>query len=201
MTLRNKIIAAAAVLFKTYGIKSVTMDILASNMGISKRTIYEVFSDKDELLVGVVNWMNEMQKELVSRILDESDNAIAAIFKLLEINSNHFQEMSPAFQADLKKFHYQVLLKKADKYEFPDYNNNLRIIERGINERLFRKDIDPELVNRSFYLMGKSIMDNELFPFEQFSRNAVMKNLLINYLRGISTNEGNELINRLEFKI
>jgi AcrR family transcriptional regulator len=198
MEIRDRIIVGAAELFKTYGIKSVTMDSLATQLGISKRTIYEVFSDKDELLIGVLNWMADRQKELVKKFLDESDNAIVAIFKLLEINMNHFQEMSPAFQADIKKYHHEVLMKKSDRSEMPDYRNNIQLIEKGISENFFRKDINADLVNRCLYSMVRSIMDQELYPFEQFTRREVVKNGFINYLRGISTQEGLDLVNNLE---
>lgn len=188
-------------MFKTYGIKSVTMDTLASHLGISKRTIYEIFSDKDELLVGVLKWMTEKQNELVKRILSESENAIVAIFKMLEISRDHFQNLSPAFQADMKKYHYDVMMKKAEKKEMPDYRNNQLIIEKGIKEKLFREDIDPDLANRCLYNMGRSVMDNDLYPFDLFSRRDVIKNIFINYLRGISTPEGLVLIGELEQKI
>jgi AcrR family transcriptional regulator len=200
MEIRDRIIEGAAVLFKTFGIKSMTMDSLASHLGMSKRTIYEVFSDKDDLLVGVLKWMAERQRELVNRILNESENSVVAIFRLLEINSEHFQDMSPAFQADLKKYHYQVLLKKAEEYDMPDYTTNIQVIIRGINEKLFRQDINPDLANRCLYSLGRSTMDNDLYPFEKFARREVLKNVFINYLRGISTAKGLELINRLEEK-
>jgi AcrR family transcriptional regulator len=198
MEIRDRIIEGAAELFKTYGIKSVTMDSLANHLGMSKRTIYEVFSDKDELLIGVLKRMAQKQSELVKRVLDDSENAIVAIFKLLESNMNHFKEMSPAFQADMKKYHHDVLMKKSDKFEMPDYRNNIQLIERGMKEKLFRKDINPDLVNRCLYSMVRSIMDQDLYPFEQFTRRDVVKNGFINYLRGFSTNEGVKLINKLE---
>jgi AcrR family transcriptional regulator len=197
---RERIIEGAAELFRVYGIKSVTMDSLANHLAISKRTIYEVFSDKDELLIGVLGWMAEKQKELVKRVLNESENAIVAIFKLLEINRDHFQQMSPAFQADLKRFHHEVLMKKADKYDIPDFRSNLEVIEKGIKEKLFRKDINADLVNRCMFYMGRTIMDNDIYPFEQFPRRDVIRNVLINYLKGISTSEGLDLINKLEPK-
>jgi AcrR family transcriptional regulator len=197
---RNRIIEGAAELFRTYGIKSVTMDSLAAHLGISKRTIYEVFADKDELLMGVLKGMAQKQKELVKRILNESDNAIEAIFRLLEINRDHFQQMSPAFQSDLKKYHHDILMKKADKCEMPDYTNNLEVIQKGIKEKLFRKDINADIVNRGMFYMGRTTMDNDLYPFEQFSRRDVIKNIIINYLRGISTPAGLDLINRFETK-
>lgn len=198
---RQKIIEGASELFRMYGIKSVTMDSIANELGISKRTIYEVFSDKDELLIGVLRSMAERQKELLKKVLDESENAIVAIFKLLEVNRNHFQNMSPAFQADMKKFHFEVLVRNSDKCEMPDYRNNQQVIERGIKEKLFRKDINPELVNRCMDQLAKSIMNNELYPFDEFSFKDVISNVLINYLKGISTREGVELIEKLEKKI
>jgi hypothetical protein len=109
--------------------------------------------------------------------------------------------MSPAFQADIKKFHHEVLMKIADKFEMPDYGNNAEVIERGIKEKLFRKDLNTDLVNRCMYSFVRSIMDYDLYPFEEFSRRDVIGNTLINYLRGISTTEGLELINRLERKL
>lgn len=200
MEIRNRIIEGAAYLFRSYGIKSVTMDSLANHLGMSKRTIYEIFSDKDDLLIGVLNWMNEKQKEILKTILDESENAIVAIFRLLEINQVHFQQMSPAFQADVKKIHYELLIKNASQGEMPDYRNTQQVIERGIKEKLFRKDINADLANRCLYLLGGTVMDNDLFPFEQFSRREVVKTSFINYLKGISTPEGLNLINNLEVK-
>jgi AcrR family transcriptional regulator len=198
MEIREKITEGAAELFRKYGIKSVTMDSIATHLGMSKRTIYEVFSDKDEMLISVLKWMAAKQKELVSKILDESENSIVAIFRLLEINRDYFQDMSPVFQADLKKFHHEVLMKRADKCEMPDYRNNQQVIEKGINEKLFRQDINPDLVNRCLYFLGKSIMDHDLYPYEDFSRRDVVRNTFINYLKGISTREGLDLIARLE---
>lgn len=200
MEIRERIIEGAANLFRIYGIRTVTMDSLATQLGISKRTIYEVFSDKDDLLVSVLKWMAEKQRILVNRILDDSENAIVAIFRLLESNRDHFQNMSPALQADLKKYHYEVLINNADNSEMPDYRNNIRVIERGIKEKLFRRDINPDIVNRCLYSLGRSTLDFDLYPLEDFSRNEVIKNVFINYMRGISTKEGNDLINILETK-
>jgi len=195
---KSRIIEGAAELFRMYGIKSVTMDSLASHLGMSKRTIYEVFSDKDELLTGVLIWMAGKQKELVERILNGSDNAIVAIFKLLEINREHLQNLTPAFHADLKKYHHDILMKKNEKCEMPDYRNIVQVIERGIKEKLFRDGINADLANRCLYSLGRSVMDQDLYPYEQFTRKEVMKNVFINYLRGISTFDGIALINKLE---
>lgn len=197
---RERIIEGAAQLFRMYGIKSVTMDSLANHLGMSKRTIYEIFADKDELLIGVLKWMTEKQKELIIKVLNNSENAIAAIFKLLELNRDHLQEMSPAFQADLKRFHMEVLMKNSDKCEMPDYKSSQLVIERGIKEKHFRKDINADLANRCLDSLAKSILNNDLYPYDQFSRRDVIRNTMINYMKGISTPEGVELINKFERK-
>jgi AcrR family transcriptional regulator len=200
MDSRERIIEAAAEMFSIYGMKAVTMDSLAGHLGMSKRTIYEIFADKDELLIGVLQSMAERQNMLVKKVLDESGNAIIAIFKLLEFNREHFQNMSPAFQADLKRFHHHILIKKSEKSAMPDYSSNKVVIEKGIKQKLFRKDINADLVNRNLFNIARSVMDNELYPFDLFSRREVIKSGLINYLRGISTPAGIELINALEEK-
>ena len=200
MDIKERIIEGAAELFKVYGIRAVTMDSLASHLGISKRTIYEVFKDKDELLTDVLKLMSEKQRELVIKVLNETDNSIAAIFKLLEINMIHFQDMSPAFQADLRKYHREVLMKRSETYEMPDYRINMMMIERGIKEKYFRKNINPDLVNRGLHVLVRSLVDQNIFPYEEYGRKEVIKNVFINFLRGISTAEGLELINKLDAK-
>jgi hypothetical protein len=82
----------------------------------------------------------------------------------------------------------------------PDYRNHQEIIENGIKEGLFRPEINPDLANRCLFNLGSSIMDNNLYPFDQFSRRDVIRNIFINYLRGISTQKGLSLIDKLEEK-
>ena len=88
----------------------------------------------------------------------------------------------------------------SDKYEMPDYRSNIQVIEKGMKQKLFRKDINADVVNRCLFNLGRSVMDNDLFPYDQFTRREVIRSGLINYLRGISTPEGIELINSLEAK-
>ncbi len=201
MDTKSKIIEGAAELFRKYGIKSVTMDIIATNLGISKRTIYEYFSDKDELLIGVFENMSKKQKEVVSQIINESENIISAIFKLIHITLDHFYNMSPGFIEDIKKIHRELIIKKKIKFEIPDFKNNQQLIDRGIKEKLFRRNINADIVNRTIYFMMLWVMKDELYPYEEFSRREVMKNTIINYLKGIATPDGLKLIEKQEKKL
>lgn len=201
MDTKSKIVEGSAELFRKYGIKSVTMDIIATNLGISKRTIYEYFSDKDELLIGVFEYMSKKQKEVVTQIMHESENIINAIFKLIRITLDHFYTMSPGFIEDIKKVHRELIIKKKIKFEIPDFKNNQQLIDRGIKEKLFRRNINADIVNRTIYFMMLWVMKDELYPYEEFPRREVMKNTIINYLKGIATPEGLKLIEMQEKRL
>ncbi|MCJ7447447.1 MAG: TetR/AcrR family transcriptional regulator [Bacteroidales bacterium] len=200
MDYRQRIIEDAALMFRTYGLRAVTMDMLANHMGISKRTIYEVFKDKDELLRGVLRWMAVRQREVMTKILNESENVIEAIFKMLDLMRDHFQNMSPAFQMDMKRHHHDVMKKLDELNELPYINNNSEIIERGIREGVFRKDIDVEIINKCMLEVARMSNDKSVFPPDDFLNKDVIRNFYLNYLRGISTQKGLDLINFHEKK-
>lgn len=194
---RERIIEEAAYMFRTYGIRSVTMDMLANQMGISKRTIYEVFRDKEELLQGVLKWMTLKQMELTSRSLETSGNVIEAIFKIMDNMMDHYSRMSPAFRLDMKKYHNDIVRKLNENEELP-YTNSKEILLRGIKEGIFRKDLELEITNKC--LTGVTRMSNErdVFASEETPDEKMLRNLFINYLRGISTQKGLDLINYYE---
>jgi len=181
-----------------YGIRAVTMDMLATKMGISKRTIYEVFNDKDEILKGVLKWMSQRQHELITRYLDESENVIEAIFKMVDLMTDHFRKMSPAFQLDMKRLHRTILDNPEELHDLPYYSSNSDILIRGIKEGVFRDDIDIEITNKCMFEVARMSSDNEVFPPDDFLNKDVIRNFYINYLRGISTPKGLDLINRYE---
>lgn len=194
MEYRQKIIEEAAVMFRTYGIRAVTMDMLSNRMGISKRTIYEVFRDKDELLQGVLRWMSVKQKDVVIKILNESENVIEAIFKMLDLMSDHFQKMSPAFQLDMKRYHSDIVKKLTEQNQNPYLKNNIEVLKRGIKEGVFREDIDIDITNKCMLEVVRMSNDSNVFPPDDFPNKDVIRNFYINYLRGISTQKGLDLI-------
>lgn len=198
MDYRNKIIEEASLMFRTYGIRAVTMDMLASSMGISKRTIYEVFKDKDELLKGVLDWMTIRQKEVMTQVLGESDNVIEAIFKLLDLMSEHFRKMSPAFQMDIKKYQKNLLDRPEEIKNLQYFSNNSMLLMRGIKEGIFRNDIDLDITNKCMLEVIRMSNENELVSSGDLTNKDIFRNFYLNYLRGISTSKGLKLINHYE---
>jgi AcrR family transcriptional regulator len=200
MDYRQRILEEAAVMFRTYGIRAVTMDMLASNMGISKRTIYEVYRDKDDLLQGVLKWMTIKEKEVMSRIMDDSENVIEAIFKMLDRMRDHFQRMSPAFFMDVRRFHVDIINKLGSHNDLPYSRNNLEILQRGIREEIFRADLNLEIANKCMMEVARLSNDKNVFHPDDFPNEEVIRTFYINYLRGISTQKGLDLINYYEKK-
>ena len=200
MDYRQKIIEEGARMFRTYGIRAVTMDMLASQLGISKRTIYEVFSDKEELLKGVLKWMVEKQREVMTSVFNESENTIEAIFRMLDLMMDHFQKMSPAFQMDMKRLHMDLKKNPGELVDLPYFSNNSDILIRGIREGVFRDDIDVEITNKCLLEVARVTNDRNVFPPDYFENKDVIRSFYINYLRGISTQKGLDLINFYEKK-
>jgi AcrR family transcriptional regulator len=195
MNIRQRIIEEAAVMFRTYGIRAVTMDMLAVQLGISKRTIYENFEDKDEILAGVLHWMAVRQKELIDSTFSSSENVIEAIFKLFELMHEHFRNMSPAFRLDMEKSHHEILRKLQEKGEIPYRNDNSEMLKRGVKEGIFRKELNIDMTNKCLVEVMRMSTDKEAFNNAEADKAEIFRDFYINYLRGISTPKGLELIN------
>jgi len=193
-----RIVAGAAELFRTYGIRAVTMDSIATHLGMSKRTIYERFRDKDELLFAVMKEMIRKQKEIVENIMNSSSNVMEAIFTMLRISREHMASMNPLIGSDLRKYHDAVLQRIKATCDNPDHEGARKLLKAGIEEGVFRDDIDIEIISRAVSGLGNLIGDTKLFPPEQFVQRDLLRNIMINYLRGISTARGNSLIDELE---
>jgi len=174
------------------------MDMLANQLGISKRTIYEVFRDKNDLLKGVLKWMSEKQVSVTTKALAESENVIEAIFKLLSSMTAHFQMISPASHMDLRKLSKNALNHIEELNDMPYYRNNAEVLLRGIKEGVFRDDIDVNITNKCMLEVARLSNDESLFPHGSHNMKDVIRNFYINYLRGISTQKGLKLIDRYE---
>lgn len=196
-----RIIDGAAELFRVYGIKAVTMDAIAAHLGISKRSIYERFIDKDTLLFAVMDAMIVKQREIIERILDSSPDVISAVFCIVRMGRDHVSTMNPLIGSDLKKYHSNVLKRLSEKCENPDYEAARKILEKGISQGIFRENINAEIVGRAFKGISAMAGNEELFPSELFLRQDIMRNLMVNFMRGIATEQGIQLIDSMENEI
>lgn len=193
-----RIISGAAELFRRYGIKAVTMDTIAQHLGISKRTIYERFQDKDELLFAVLSSMIAMQKDRIERIMNSSPNVIEAFFTMVRMGRDHAASMNPLIGSDLRKYHSAVLKRLRESSGNPDYEGAGKMLAKGIEEGLIRDDINTDIVSRCFTGLGAMTGDENIFPSEKYLQADLIKNTIIHYLRGICTDRGRELAAEME---
>ncbi len=201
MDYRQKILEKAAEMFCTYGIRAVTMDMLAARMSISKRTIYEVFNDKEDLLRGVLKWMLDKQSAIFREYLENSEDVIDAVFKMLDLMFEHFKRMSPAFHLDMKRFKRELCDYPEMTGELPYFSNNEAILRRGIEDGLFRADINVEVTSRLMIEVLKMSGNKDILPDYNEDYAESVRSFYIIFLRGISTSKGLELINKYDARL
>lgn len=191
---KDRIMDKARDLFLQFGIRSVSMDDIASSMGISKKTIYQFFSDKDELVMGVIQQKMHESQSLCIRDQHEAANAIDEQFRALDMLDYHLSAMNPAVLFDLKKCHpqaFQALEKHKNDFLMGIVQQNLRW---GIAEGLYRSEINVDVI-------AKYRIESMLITFEPafYSKHklsiADMERILLeHYLFGIVTIAGYEMV-------
>ena len=192
--MKDRIQEKAMELFMRYGIRSVSMDDIATNLGISKKTIYQYFTDKDNLVDMIVDAdIRDIQSDCTSCI-HNAENAIHEIFLTMEMTSEFLRNMNPVLLYDLQKFHFSSFRKFTDhrnKFLLEIIMNNL---QKGIQEGLYRTEINVEILSR-FRLDSMMIPFNiELFPPARFNLMEVHQEILENFLYGLVTEKGYHLI-------
>ena len=194
MEVKDRIQVKAEELYMRYGIRSVSMDDIAAQLGMSKKTIYQYFADKDELVDAVVDAeIAHMQADCME-CFNKSQNAIDELFITLDSVIEQFSNMNPMLLHDMEKFHHNAFQKfRKHKNEFL-----LRIIrtnlERGIKEGLFRPEMNVDIISK-FRLESMMIaFDVNLFPTSRYTLAGVTKEIIEHYLYGIATLKGHNLI-------
>jgi len=189
MEIKEKILCFSSTQFLKYGIRSVTMDMIADQMGISKRTIYENFSNKDELLENCIVEAQEKQKKMFEEMFSGSSNVIEATLKFIKIQINAINSINPVFLIELKKY-YSELWTKINSNEESGIAMITLLIQKGVDENLFRNDINIEIISRLINEQFKLLNNQDLFPEDKFSKAEIFENIAINFLRGIATDKG-----------
>ena len=193
--MKDKIIKKATDMFLKLGFKSVTMDDIACEMCISKKTIYKYFSNKEMLIEEGTEVVHQKIHALMDEVVSQNHNAIAENFQLREMFKEMFQsfDQSPAYQ--LKK-HYPEIYEKMMCTEIEDCSQMFRQnIEKGITQGLYRKETDIESAVKFYYTLIFSINENTMMEKDAYELEA---KALEYHTRAIATEKGiTELENQL----
>ena len=198
--MQQRIIDTAESMFFRFGIRSVTMDDIAKELGISKKTIYHYFADKDDLVEKVTSHSlaNEMCK--TQNIYENSQNPIEEMINSTKMMREMLQNVNAVLFYDMKKYHPQSWAKYV---EFK--NGFLEIVKRnllnGITEKLYRPDINVEILAKLRVEVVDLAFNIEYFPPSQYNLLNVQLESIDHFIRGIVTTKGLEIYEKTRLAI
>lgn len=192
----EKIIQKSLELFSTYGIRSVSMDDISMNLGMSKKTLYLYVKDKQELVGKVVNCNFKANEKKISALLNPAFNAIEEVLALVRFFTELHQSHSPNMIFDLQKFYpevYQIFRKKRKEKLMLFYENNFK---KGIKEGLYRQNMDVNVVKKIIVHLSETIIESDTFTIEEVSSPQFILEMYSYHLHGIISEKGHEFLNK-----
>jgi AcrR family transcriptional regulator len=183
-------------LYRKYGIKSNTMDDVARELGISKKTLYQYVEDKNDLVSKAV--MYDIEKHFIN-INNIKCKKLNAIDELLEINryiSDMIRNYNPSWDYDLKKYYadtYKKLFQRRREQMLIDVVDN---ISRGIKEALYREDLDARLIAKLHLMRLENMSNSDIFSTEEFASAKTFNELFKYHIRGIASIKGIKYIEK-----
>ena len=197
MEAREKILDKAIELFLNLGIRNVTMDTIAAESGVSKRTIYELFKDKDDLVVQALREMIIRHNQDMLGIISQTGNVIEAIFLFMKMETERRGSFSRVFAEDIKKYFPVVNASLYScKESLKEFSASFTLLEKGIREGIFRKDIRLDLVDNFIHELIGVIHNSDRLRMLQPTGQEVLSSIFLPYFRGICTTEGMKLMDK-----
>ena len=177
-----------------YGIKSITMDEIATSLGISKKTIYQFFTDKDDLVFAVIELETTKNETDCVQFRDTAENAVHEIFLAVEDLDELLRSTNPLVLYDLEKYHPRAFQKIKDfKYQFL-HQATMVNLQRGIDEGIYRSNLNKDIAAKSRIEAAFLVFNPDLFPHSKYSMAEVNFELAILFLHGVVTEKGKQLI-------
>ncbi len=193
MEVKQRIIKKSCDEYCKYGVRSVTMDELSLSLGMSKRTIYETFHDKKELVSEVTQYFNSVMKEKTENAIQSSPNVIAGVTSALRLFIEVSKTVNPLFFKDLKKYYPEAAKIIYAKNSVESFEVTNKLLSTGQEQGVFRKDLNAQLVslfiNKILFSIPENVEGIENIKYGDFE-----KDVLFAYLIGIATKEGGKLI-------
>ena len=173
-----------------YGIKSITMDDVARELGISKKTLYQYVTDKDDLVGKFVDNEISMRQEEICKCFRIGYNAIEELFEISIFMNKLMRNQNSATEYDLKKY-YPVHFEKTIKARREGIFNYILVnLKKGINEGLYRKEMNQEVIAKLYLWRSENTHFDELFTIEEFTSIKLFVELINYHVRGIATEKG-----------
>jgi len=192
----ERIIQGGEELFLKAGIKSVTMDDIARHLGMSKKTIYQFFKDKNELVMALVRKKVGEDKDHMSAILGKSENVIEEMINMMKCSEEIFSRINPIVVHDMQKYHPDAW------QQFQTFKTDVlvhtleQLLSKGIKQGYVRPDIDVKILARMRVSQVEMGFNISLFPVAEFNTWKVQQQFLEHFSYGICTLKGYKLLNQ-----
>jgi AcrR family transcriptional regulator len=190
---KEKILAGVEGLFMKYGIRSVSMDDIARHLGISKKTLYLHFADKDELVMHMSRMHLERDLKEYSEIAATAKNAIEELNRISFCMRRDFEDMNPSLLFDLQKYHPRAWNLWTQFKERFIKESVVRNIKLGQEQGYFRPEINPEVVAVMRVLLIEASFDDGIFDKNKFNFVEVQTHMFDFFVHGLCTDKGLKL--------
>jgi AcrR family transcriptional regulator len=195
------ILEKVSVLYRKYGIKSITMDDVARELGISKKTLYQHVSDKADLVQKVVEHVKQCN---FMTMMQEPDTERNAIEDLIEV-SMHLnaisRDHSPSYYYDLKKYYPDVFRNLMLVQRKLMYESMLANIRKGKKEGLYRKELDEKIISKLHLLRIENLQETEIFEDNEMHSSKFFKEVFVYHIHGLATEKGLRVLDENMHKI
>ena len=188
--LKERIIATATEAFTTKGIKSITMDDIAAALGISKRTLYEVFVDKESLLKDCILTVQAERDRYLQEVYEQSPNVLEVILAVFQMSIEMFHKTNKRFFEDIKKYPkvYNMMKERSES----DSEKTMSFFMLGVEQGIFRSDVNFAIVNLLVREQFDVLLNTDVC--NEYSFIEVYESIMFTYIRGISTEKGAKVL-------
>jgi len=196
-----KILNGAKELFKRFGVRSITMDDIAHHLGISKKTIYQYFADKDDIVTLAVRNFIEQEREIFERVKKESKDAIDQLFRLTQCMRQNMKDTNTSLLFDLQKYHPKAwALFQEFKHAY--LKNHIKSdLTNGIAQGFYRADIPIDiLATMRLEVVTTLAHDENIFPREQYNIIDLQRELFDHFISGILTDKGRKVYDKYKIQ-
>jgi len=190
----DRIIQGGEELFLTAGIKSVTMDDIAKHLGMSKKTIYQFFKDKNELVIALVKKKLQEDEDQMCAIIHKSGNVIEEMINMMKCSEEIFSRINPIVIHDLQKYHPDAWAIFQNFKADVIVHTLEELLIKGIHQGYIRPDIDVKIMARMRVNQVEMGFNSNIFPIVEFSTWKVQYQLLEHFNFGICTLKGFKLL-------
>ncbi|MCR9290316.1 MAG: TetR/AcrR family transcriptional regulator [Bacteroidetes bacterium] len=200
MELKQQILFKAMEMFMRYGIKSITMDDLSRKLGISKKTLYRFVDNKGDLINKIFEIETAKEKEMVTKITNESKDAIDEILGIAKLVIQQLREYSPTLIYDLQKYYRESWMKIEAYHSEYVYGIIKTNLERGIKEGYYRENLNADIIAKLYVEQTLSVVNEDTFPLKEYNREKLYKAFINYHIHGIASPSGIKLLEQYHYE-